>query len=106
MEEKQSGFGMFVLKSIVFSIIFWTMWIGVIQPITSPASDSANTSSQSQATENDALMKKYWEQLRRADKMHDALEDQYKRAETLLAKKEELANRFDILLRSWERRAQ
>ena len=111
--EKLTCFGVFVLKSIIFSLIFWAIWIGVIRPITSATSDSSNASSQSQEDDQESLMKKYWEQAYRADKLQDQYEisidvskNQQRRLDALLTKQEEQANRLDSILSSWEKQSQ
>jgi len=105
--------GLFVLKTVVFVTIFWSLWFFVFRPFSSyvnaPASQSA---SQSQDGDNEALMKEYWRQARLADQIQKMYMDQalltekhQKRFEVMLATQEDLVKRQAEVIRAWEKQA-
>ena len=114
MYEKIRASGMFVAKSAVFAIVFWTVWFYVMRPITStPAANTANNSqAKTESGDGEALMKKSWEQARLADSIQNKYQGQteiadrqQKHMDVLLAKQDEQARRFDAILSAWEKQA-
>lgn len=99
MSIMKSG-ALFCFKSVVFSAIFWGLWIGVIRPMTT-APQAANT----QNTQSSSEMQAYEEQLNRTNRMLDISEDQQRRMDQYLTSQEENAKRFDAVLKVWEKQA-
>ena len=52
---------MFLLKSVVFVCVFWTLWIFLFRPLSNSLSSASSASTQAQDQEQAALMKKYWD---------------------------------------------
>lgn len=87
---------LFLLKCIVFAVVFWTVWIFAMRPLSTAVSSNSNVqSAQAQDTQQEALMRKYWEQAREADQLQA-------RSEKLLVKQEQLLNRFEAVIQRWE----
>ncbi|MDW5419237.1 hypothetical protein R6242_21935 [Iodobacter sp. CM08] len=84
---KQSA--IFLIKTIIFSIVFGIIWICLIRP-TAPPEASAESANQTLA------MKKYVEQATKA-------EEQQQRADLLLTKQEQQSQRLDAILSIWEK---
>lgn len=61
----------FVLKSFVFTTIFWAFWLFVSKPINAYVAPSDTTSQASGADSQDKLMEKYWAQARLADQIQE-----------------------------------
>jgi hypothetical protein len=97
--------GLFILKSIAFTIIFWSLWLYVLRPISSNSSaqTSDGKSGQTQQNDSDALMKKYWEQVARADQIQAKTIEEQQQAEVSLAKQDELLSRWEKVIEKWER---
>jgi hypothetical protein len=87
----------FIAKCVVFSIIFWSLWYVAFRP------GGAAGSSSSQQNENDALMRKYWEQAAQADQLQRAYLDQQRLAATQLEKQGELLSRWEKVIQTWEK---
>ena len=99
----------FVLKSIVFTTIFWAFWLFVFKPINAYIAPSDSTSQASSADSQDKLMEKYWAQARLADQIQDkyleqakVTDVQQKRFDAQLQKQEQVFERFDVLVKKWE----
>lgn len=99
-EDKMNPIVLFVLKSLLFSIVFWITWGFVMRPILNaqPTAESNKSKSQDSAADSDALMKKHWEQVESADLVQ-------RRVEIMLNKEEEQIRRFDVILSNWERQS-
>jgi len=85
--------GIFVIKSVVFTLIFWLLWLYILRPITST----------DQQNDNDALTKKYWEQAIRVDQLMDTSEKQAEQAASSIQKQEELLSRWEKVIENWEK---
>jgi hypothetical protein len=83
----------FIAKSIVFTVIFWTVWHG-LQRFGAPSPSAAEAAAQSAA---------YDEQMARANHQLDAAEAQQKRMDAYLRAQETNTARFDKVLQAWER---
>lgn len=87
---------LFLLKCIVFAVVFWTVWIFAMRPLSTAVSNSSTASSaQAQDAQQEALMRKYWEQARAADELQA-------KSEKLMAKQEQLLTRFEAVIQRWE----
>jgi hypothetical protein len=84
----------FIVKSIAFTVIFWTVWYS-LQAWTLHSSSSSENS---QSAAYDA-------QLARVNRQLDAVEAQQKRMDANLSAQEENAARFDKVLQAWEKQA-
>lgn len=113
MENKLNAAVYFVMKAFAFAIIFWATWVYLMSPITSPrASSDQNAQSQSSSGGSDALMRKYWEQVKLADSLQAEYlkqvaiaNEQQKRMDAVLVKQEEQGRRLDNVLSNWEKTA-
>jgi len=104
--------GLFVLGAVVFTVIFWTLWLWVLRPGLwgSSSNDSAEIrKQQEQSKAYDDLMKGYQRQAKEADEIQANLKRQVDQADAiqerqmdLLKKQEEQARRFDKILQQWE----
>ena len=99
----------FVLKSIVFTAIFWAFWLFVFKPINAYVAPSDTTSQASSADSQDKLMEKYWAQARLADQIQEKYleqakitDQQQKRFDAQLQKQEQVFERFEALVKKWE----
>lgn len=100
----------FVLKSVVFVAIFWSLWIFIFKPLNAYVSASGDSSSQaSNSDSQDKLVEKYWQQARLADQIQakymeqaKASDEYQKRYEALLTKQDEILTRLDLLVRKWD----
>lgn len=102
----------FLLKSIVFIVIFWVVGIFVFKPISEYLTPNDSTSQASSAESQDKLMGKYWAQARLADEIQTkyleqakVADEQQKRFDAQLQKQEQVFKRFDELVRKWEAQA-
>jgi hypothetical protein len=102
----------FVLKCIVFSIIFWASFLFVFKPINAYLTPKDDSSQASSAESQEKLMAKYWAQARLADDIQakyleqaKVTDEQQKRFDAQLAKQEQVFQRFDALVRKWEAQA-
>lgn len=93
---------LFCLRSAAFSAIFWTMWMGIIRPLTT-SSQTGNSSSQDAQTK--AQMEMYANQVERTNRQLDVSEDLQRRTDQLLSAQEDNARRMDAVLKEWERQA-
>ena len=94
--------GFFLLKCVVFSVVFWTTWVFAIRPLTNSMSSSNMQSSQAQDDQSNALMKKYWEQAREADTLQTEYKRQAAESARLLEQQDQLLRRFDSIIQRWE----
>ena len=92
--------GLFVLKSVCFTVIFWVVWIFILRPLTSPA-QSVMASSQDDQTK--AQMDAYDRQANRLTEQQNVADVQQKRADKLLSIQEEQTKRFNAILEKWEK---
>jgi len=97
--------GLFVVKSIAFAAIFWSLWLFVFRPISNLSSGSTTNSStgQGQQNDSDALMKKYWEQAAQADQLQAIYAQQQHHTNAALAKQDELLSRWEKVIQKWEK---
>ena len=92
--------GLFIVKAVSFTVIFWGLWLYVLKPITSPA---PSTNSSSQDAQSKAQMDTYEQQAKRAAELLDSSDAQQKRMEQLLTTQEEQARRYNLVLDKWEK---
>lgn len=92
----------FCLKCATFSLIFWSLWLGIIRPL-STASSNESKGSTTQDAQSKAQMQAYDDQMIRTNRMLDVSEDQQKRMDQYLAAQEANAKRFDAILQVWEK---
>ncbi len=96
--------GLFILKCIAFVTIFWSLWLFAFRPMNNWAqSTSSSCASNQEQNDSDALMKKYWEQAARADRLQAAYEQQNKQAAATLLKQDELLSRWEKVIGKWEK---
>jgi hypothetical protein len=88
--------GIFIVKCLVFSIIFWSLWYVAFRP------GSGNPSG-SQQNDSAALMKKYWEQVAQSEKLQGTYLEQQRRATIQLEKQDELLSRWEKVIQKWEK---
>ncbi|HMH18712.1 MAG TPA: hypothetical protein VK572_11265 [Burkholderiales bacterium] len=90
--------GVFLLKAITFSIIFWVIWVYIVRPITNAQSSTVSQSSKTEmkSNENEEAMKIYKEQAKKA-------EEQQRRVDKIISKQEEQGRRLDAVLSGWEK---
>lgn len=93
---------LFCLKSIVFSAMFWIVWLNVIRPMTAAGQ---NNSSCTQDTQAQAQADAYEKQVARVNHQLDVVETQQKRMEVNLSDQEQNAKRFAAVLSVWEKQA-
>jgi len=98
MRDNLKVAGVFLLKAVTFSVIFWVMWVYTIRPITSAQSTNVSSNSKAGAgsTDNEVAMKKYMEQATK-------VEEQQKRMDAILTKQEQQGRRLDDVLSAWEK---
>jgi Fe-S cluster assembly scaffold protein SufB len=96
--------GLFLLKSISFTIIFWCLWSYLIRPITTPKQNTNNTSS-SQEARTEALMNIYEKQAKQAAQQLDIADEQQQRMEKVISSQEEQALRYNQILEKWEKQS-
>jgi len=98
MQENVKQAGLFLIKAVVFSLIFcvvlWVMWGFVLNTQTS--SSSCNNQVQAESTGQDAATKKYMEYMTKA-------EEQQQRMDSILTRQEQQSKRLDAILSTWER---
>ena len=92
--------GLFILKAVCFTVVFWVVWLYVLRPITSPP-QSTNTPSQDAQTK--AQMDAYDRQANRFTEQQNVADVQQKRADKLLSIQEEQTERFNAILEKWEK---
>lgn len=100
MHESIKQAGIFLIKAVVFSLVFWVMWVYVVRPITNAQTTNSSCSNQVQteSTDQDAAMKKYMEQAAKA-------EEQQQRMDSILSRQEQQSKRLDAILSAWEKQA-
>lgn len=98
--------GLFIAKSLSFSLIFFVAWIVFFRPVNTYLNERASgqTSCNSQQNESNALMLKYWEQAEKADQLQQAIEDQQAQAARALKKQDEILSRWEKVIEKWEKR--
>jgi hypothetical protein len=98
--------GLFIGKCFLFSLIFFASWLLFFRPANNYLNERAasQTASKSQDNDSDALMKKYWEQADRADRLQKVYEDQQAQAARTLKKQDELLSRWEKVIQKWEKR--
>jgi hypothetical protein len=94
---------LFCLKCATFSAIFWTMWIGIIRPITSGSQTNNSNNSTTQDAQTSAQIETYEKQVERSNRLLDVTEDQQKRTDQYITLQEESARRMDAILKEWEK---
>jgi hypothetical protein len=91
---------------VAFSVIFWFVWTFVMRPLSAVvASSGAAGQSQSQDTQQDALMKKYLDQAKAADDLQAHAVRQAEESDRLLVKQADLQKRFEAVIEGWERQS-
>jgi hypothetical protein len=100
MHENIKQAGLFLIKAVAFSLIFWGMWVYVVRPITNAqtTNSSCNNQVQAESTDQDTAMKKYMEQAAKA-------EEQQQRMDSILTRQEQQSKRLDAILSVWEKQA-
>jgi len=63
--------GLFIVKAVSFTVIFWGLWLFVLKPLTSPAQ---NTNTSSQDAQSKVQMDTYEQQAKRAAELLDSSE--------------------------------
>jgi hypothetical protein len=89
----------FVVRCIVFTVIFWTVWLFALRPIFYGPSDAKDKATQIQ---DDALRQRYWDQAQRADELQEKYEGQTNQAAATLKKQDELLSRWEKVIQRWE----
>lgn len=98
--------GLFVAKSVVFVVIFWSLWLFLFRPISSSLSaDSSSTTQPSQEDQNQKNIEKYMEQARTTDRLLAESAAQQQRMAAVISKQEELLKRHDQVMYKWEQQA-
>lgn len=95
--------GLFLLKCVVFTLVFWVLWMFAIRPITSSSNNS--TSSNSSDAQQEQMMKKYWEQIHESDRLQAEQAKQQVESEKQLKMQAELLQRFETVIQRWEAQA-
>ena len=102
--------GLFLLKSVVFVCVFWSLWIFLFRPLSN--SLSTPSTAQVQDQEQAALMKKYWDQAHEADRIQAKYKEQVaiadgqlKRMDAVIAERERQLKRLDAVIAKWEKQA-
>ena len=98
MHEYIKQAGLFLIKAVAFSLVFWVMWVYVVRPITNAQTTNSTCDNQVQAeaTDQNTAMKKYMEQAAKA-------EEQQQRMDSILDRQEEQSKRLDAILSAWEK---
>ena len=107
MHENIKQAGIFLIKAVVCSLIFWSMWLYAVRPVANAQTDnySCNNQAYAESTDQDAAMKMYREQLAQADKQLRKNEEQQQRMDSILTKQEQQSKRLDAILSAWESQA-
>lgn len=92
--------GLFLLKCFAFSLVFWSVWVGLMRPYTSSQQSTAPAAEAAQAN---AQVEAYENQVARVNRQLDVVESQQKRMEKNLADQEDNAKRFSAVLSAWEK---
>lgn len=97
--------GLFIAKSLAFSLIFFVAWIVFFRPVNAYLNERATSqdSCNSQGNDSNALMKKYWEQAAQADELQASYLEQQSRATAALEKQEQLLSRWEKVIHHWEK---
>lgn len=97
--------GLFIAKSLSFSLIFFVAWIVFFRPVNAYLNERASSQSSCNSQDNDsnALMKKYWEQAAQADELQASYLEQQRRATAALEKQEQLLSRWEKVIQHWEK---
>jgi hypothetical protein len=103
--------GVFILKSITFSIIFLTISVVILSVFynfrdraqTPSPSNTAVAPDQEQNDSSSALMKKYWLQVEEADRLYEMGRKQQTQAAEQLKKQDELLARWQKVIERWEK---
>lgn len=100
MHEHIKHAGVFFIKAVAFSLVFWVMWVYVVRPITNAQTNNAsyNNQAQTESTDQDAAMKRYMEQAAK-------VEEQQRRMDAILSRQEQQSKRLDAILSAWEQQA-
>jgi hypothetical protein len=102
--------GIFILKSVTFSLIFLTMSVLVLSVFynfnnrVSASSSTATTNIQAQQQNDSAtLMQKYWSQAAESDKTLEIGKKQQTQIAAQLKKQDELLARWEKVIERWEK---
>jgi hypothetical protein len=90
--------GLFIAKCLTFSLIFFASSLLFFRPVNNYLNERAASqdASQSQENDTDALMKKYWEQIK-------VSEDHQAQLSRILEKQDELLLRWEKIIEKWEK---
>jgi len=99
------GAGLFVVKSAVFSAIFLTMSVLILDAFNSFRDPGASSETGVAVAEesSDGLTEKYWAQAEEADKLLEMSRRQHADATAQLKKQEELLARWQKVIEHWEK---
>ena len=92
--------GLFVLKAVCFTVVFWVVWLYALRPITTPAQNTNTSPNDAQAR---AQVEAYEQQVKRATEQQNVAETQQKRMEKILSIQEEQIQRYNSVLEKWEK---
>ncbi len=103
----------FVLGSVVFTVIFWSVWSLFLRDMLAPTpSATPAPREQTAAPAQDELLRKYQQQAQETDQMQRDMQRQIeiharnqKRQSELLTQQEDQTRRFEQVLRRWEAQA-
>jgi hypothetical protein len=99
---------LFVAKSLVFTLIFWTVWYA-LQGWTSPSSSQQGAAARAAVQQEAALAHAaaqsaaYDEQMMRAGRQLDKSDAYQQRMDVWLTAQEKNQERFDKVLQAWEK---
>jgi len=96
---------LFVAKSVVFVVIFWSLWLFIFRPISSSLSADSSSTTQLSQEDHQKNIEKYMEQARTTDKLLAESAAQQQRMAAVISKQEELLKRHDQVMHKWEQQA-
>ncbi|TDV36265.1 hypothetical protein C7405_104174 [Paraburkholderia caballeronis] len=98
---------LFFVRIIVFSFVFWTLWLVIFKPINVYLNNKASTSIEKNSVDYNDEQKIQLEWTRkyneRVNKSADEYELYQKRMDLVLDRQEQQQRRFDAILSVWER---
>ena|SRR5215831_922542 len=91
----------FIVKAVVFTLIFWGVWLLVIRPLSYAASDQ----SQAEKASDDAYRSRLFQQLKEAEELQAQYRTQLQSATASVKRQQELLDRWEKVIEQWERSA-
>ncbi len=94
--------GIFILKSVGFSVLLWMVGIAMFYSMNSFYQHSSVASG---TNDNTAMMEKYWEQADETDSLQQETKAQLDLSTDILRKQAELLGRWEKVIEKWEQQS-